>query len=107
MDELGYFITDGNTSVHDLQATILTLLGLGPWKFRFPLSGPGTALDRAGGRGRGDPSGFGLNVNDMARGFGSRGSTSGLFAGQSVSIDAQSGACRISRPQAKSCTSID
>jgi hypothetical protein len=38
-DELGYFITEGKTSVHDLQATILTLLGLDPWKFRFPYQG--------------------------------------------------------------------
>src|SRR5207253_734586 len=29
-DELGYFITEGKTSVHDLQATLLTLLGLDP-----------------------------------------------------------------------------
>jgi hypothetical protein len=38
-DELGYFITEGKTSVHDLQATILTLLGLDPWKVRFPYQG--------------------------------------------------------------------
>ena len=38
-DELGYFITEGKTSVHDLQATILQLLGLDPYKFRFPYQG--------------------------------------------------------------------
>jgi hypothetical protein len=38
-DEFGYFITEGKTGVHDLQATILTLLGLDPWKFRFPYQG--------------------------------------------------------------------
>ncbi len=38
-DEFGYFITEGKTSVHDLQATILTLLGLDPWRFRFPYQG--------------------------------------------------------------------
>lgn len=38
-DELGYFITEGKTGVHDLQATILHLLGLDPWKFRFPYQG--------------------------------------------------------------------
>jgi len=38
-DELGYFITEGKTSVHDLQATILTLIGLDPYTFRFPYQG--------------------------------------------------------------------
>ena len=38
-DELGYFITEGKTSVHDLQATILHLLGFDPWKFTFPYQG--------------------------------------------------------------------
>jgi hypothetical protein len=38
-DELGYFITEGQTSVHDLQATILQLLGLDAWKFRYPYQG--------------------------------------------------------------------
>jgi hypothetical protein len=38
-DELGYFITDGKTEIHDLQATILHLLGLDPWKFRYPFQG--------------------------------------------------------------------
>lgn len=38
-DELGYFITEGKTSVHDLQATMLQLLGLDPWKFRYPYQG--------------------------------------------------------------------
>ncbi|MEZ6141359.1 MAG: DUF1501 domain-containing protein [Zavarzinella sp.] len=38
-DELGYAITEGKTSVHDFQATILHLLGLDPWKFRYPYLG--------------------------------------------------------------------
>jgi hypothetical protein len=38
-DELGYFITEGKMSVHDLQATILHLLGLDAWKLRFPFQG--------------------------------------------------------------------
>jgi hypothetical protein len=38
-DELGYFITEGRTSVHDLQATILHLLGLDAWKLRFAYQG--------------------------------------------------------------------
>jgi hypothetical protein len=38
-DELGYFITDGKMTVHDLQATVLNLLGLDPWKLTFPYQG--------------------------------------------------------------------
>jgi hypothetical protein len=38
-DELGYFITEGKTGIHDLQATILHLLGLDAWKFRYPFQG--------------------------------------------------------------------
>jgi Protein of unknown function (DUF1501) len=38
-DELGYFITEGKMSVHDLQATILHLLGLDAWKLRYPYQG--------------------------------------------------------------------
>jgi len=38
-DELGYFVTEGRTGVHDLQATILHLLGLDAWKQRFPYQG--------------------------------------------------------------------
>jgi len=38
-DELGYFITEGKTGVHDLQATILHLLGLDPHKTKFPFQG--------------------------------------------------------------------
>jgi hypothetical protein len=38
-DELGYFITEGKTTVHDLQATILHLLGLDAWKLRYPYQG--------------------------------------------------------------------
>ncbi len=38
-DELGYFITDGHMSVHDLQATILHLLGVDAWKLTYPYQG--------------------------------------------------------------------
>jgi len=38
-DELGYFITEGKTSIHDLQATILHLLGLDPWKLSYANQG--------------------------------------------------------------------
>jgi hypothetical protein len=38
-DDLGYFITEGKMSVHDLQATILHLLGLDPWTFSYPYQG--------------------------------------------------------------------
>ena len=38
-DELGYFITEGSFAVHDLQATILHLLGLDAWKLTFPFQG--------------------------------------------------------------------
>jgi hypothetical protein len=40
-DELGYFITEDTekVSVHDLQATILQLVGLDPWKLRFAYQG--------------------------------------------------------------------
>ena len=38
-DELGYFITEGKTSVNDLQATVLHLLGLDAWKLRYPYQG--------------------------------------------------------------------
>jgi hypothetical protein len=38
-DELGYFITDGKTSIHDLQATILHLLGMDAWKLTYPFQG--------------------------------------------------------------------
>src|SRR5579884_115350 len=38
-DELGYFITEGKMSVHDLQATILHLMGLDAWKHTFPYQG--------------------------------------------------------------------
>jgi hypothetical protein len=38
-DELGYFITDGKMTVHDLQATVLHLLGLDAWKLTYPYQG--------------------------------------------------------------------
>jgi hypothetical protein len=34
-DDLGYFITDAPMNVHDLQATVLHLLGLDAWKLRY------------------------------------------------------------------------
>jgi hypothetical protein len=38
-DELGYNITEDPVGVHDLQATILHLLGLDPFTFRYPYQG--------------------------------------------------------------------
>jgi hypothetical protein len=38
-DELGYFIARDPVTVHDLQATILHLLGLDPWKHTYPFQG--------------------------------------------------------------------
>jgi hypothetical protein len=38
-DDLGYFITEGKTSIHDLQATILHLLGLDAWKLTYSYQG--------------------------------------------------------------------
>jgi len=38
-DELGYFITEGKMSIHDLQATIIHLLGLDAWKLTYPFQG--------------------------------------------------------------------
>ncbi|HWC90812.1 MAG TPA: DUF1501 domain-containing protein [Pirellulales bacterium] len=38
-DELGYHVVENKMSIHDLQATILHLLGLDPWKFTFPYQG--------------------------------------------------------------------
>jgi uncharacterized protein (DUF1501 family) len=38
-DELGYFITEGKVPIHDLQATILHLLGMDPYDFSFRLQG--------------------------------------------------------------------
>lgn len=38
-DELGYFITEGQTTIPDLQATILHLMGLDAWKLRYPYQG--------------------------------------------------------------------
>jgi hypothetical protein len=38
-DELGYNIVENPMTVHDLQATILHLLGLNAWKLRFPYQG--------------------------------------------------------------------
>ena len=38
-DELGYFITEGKMGIHDLQATILHLLGFDPHRFSYPYQG--------------------------------------------------------------------
>jgi hypothetical protein len=38
-DELGYFITEGKMTPHDLQATILHLMGLDPWKLTYAYQG--------------------------------------------------------------------
>jgi hypothetical protein len=38
-DELGYFITENQVGIHDLQATILHLLGLDPMRLTFPYQG--------------------------------------------------------------------
>ncbi len=38
-DPLGYQITDSPVSIHDLQATILRLLGLDAWKLVYPYQG--------------------------------------------------------------------
>ena len=38
-DDLGYFVTKDKVGVHDLQATILHLLGLDPYKLKFPYQG--------------------------------------------------------------------
>jgi hypothetical protein len=38
-DELGYFIAEGKTTINDLQATILHLMGLDPWKHTFAYQG--------------------------------------------------------------------
>jgi uncharacterized protein (DUF1501 family) len=38
-DDLGYFITEGQTTIPDLQATILHLLGLDAWKLRYSYQG--------------------------------------------------------------------
>jgi hypothetical protein len=38
-DDLGYQVTEGAVTVHDLQATILHLLGLDAWKFSYPYQG--------------------------------------------------------------------
>ena len=38
-DELGYFVAKDKMSVRDLQATILHLLGINPYQFRYPYQG--------------------------------------------------------------------
>jgi hypothetical protein len=38
-DELGYFINEGKVTVHDLQATVLHLLGFDPHRFSVPYQG--------------------------------------------------------------------
>ena len=38
-DGLGYFVTQGNATVNDLQATILHLVGLDPFKHSYRYQG--------------------------------------------------------------------
>lgn len=38
-DELGFFVTEGKTTVHDLQATLLHLVGLDPHRLSYPFRG--------------------------------------------------------------------
>ena len=38
-DEIGYYAVENKVQPHDLQATILTLLGLDPFRFRYPFQG--------------------------------------------------------------------
>ncbi len=38
-DDLGYFITEGKVTVRDLQATILYLMGLDPYRLSYPFQG--------------------------------------------------------------------
>ena len=51
-DDLGYQITENPVTVHDLQATILHLLGLDAEKFRFPYQGLQQRLIGVEGNGR-------------------------------------------------------
>jgi hypothetical protein len=51
-DDLGYQITENPVTVHDLQATILHLLGLDAEKFRFPYQGLQQRLIGVEGDGR-------------------------------------------------------
>jgi hypothetical protein len=51
-DDLGYFITESPVTVHDLQATILHLLGLDALKFRFLYQGLPQRLIGVEGDGR-------------------------------------------------------
>ncbi|MFO0892048.1 MAG: DUF1501 domain-containing protein [Isosphaeraceae bacterium] len=51
-DELGYQITENPVTVHDLQATILHLLGLDAEKFRYPYQGLQQRLIGVEGDGR-------------------------------------------------------
>ena len=38
-DEIGYYAAENKVTPHDLQATMLTLLGLDPYKFSYPFQG--------------------------------------------------------------------
>ena len=38
-DDLGYFIAKDKVTVHDLQATVLSLLGLDPFRLSYPFQG--------------------------------------------------------------------
>ncbi len=49
VDELGFFITKDKVEVHDVQATILHLLGLDHTKLTFPYQGRDFRLTDVGG----------------------------------------------------------
>ena len=55
-DELGYHITENPVSIHDLQATILHLLGLDAWKLTYAYQGLNQKLIGPEGDGQ-DPQG--------------------------------------------------
>ena len=38
-DDIGYYITENQVGIHDLQATILNQLGLDPYRFSVPYQG--------------------------------------------------------------------
>ena len=38
-DEIGYYVTENKVTVHDLQATVLQLLGMDPYQFSYPHQG--------------------------------------------------------------------
>ena len=51
-DELGYSVVENPMTVHDLQGTILHLLGLNAWKFSYPYQGLNQRLIGPEGQGK-------------------------------------------------------